>query len=182
MKIKQCVIGLVIAGLFLFSGVSKVSAEDVTITSPEVSATTVVKTTEGTVTVVPEENPFRIMADEILSFAVANNIGVAGYMSSESDDMETCLAVQLGQSKHKWINYGLDFGVSETDENDDNLNSIGVYAGINGAKIIEKLLKKSINNRVNVTIGWTEMYYFSDTDNISEGWDGGLFAAVAIPL
>lgn len=171
MKIKHLMISLmIIVGLFLFS-TKMVSAED----------TTTVKTVTGSTVTVAENNPFKIVASEILSFTLAGNVGVAGYVSQESGQFQPALAVQIGQSKHKWINYGINTSLSTTQES-QNLAGIGAYAGINGVKVIEKALKKPLSDKISVTIGWTEMYYFSNTDKIDKGWDSGLFASVAIPF
>jgi hypothetical protein len=149
------------------------------VASPEVTVTTTVNTVEGPVVVTPEKNPFKIIASEIISFSINGNVGVSGYISNKTNEFRPTLSVQIGTSRHGWINYGLVTNIS-TEDGQDNLNGLGYYGGLNMIKVVEKVIKKPISKQAGCTLGWTEMYYFTSTDVISKGWDNGLFGAVAV--
>lgn len=122
-------------------------------------------------------NPFKVIANELISFSINGNVGVAGFISKDSDKFVPLLAVQIGTSRSGWFNYGLATDVSD---GGDILLGLGGYAGLNMIKVVEKVVKKPISPKAGCTLGWTEMYYFSDTTDNVKGWDKGLFGAVCV--
>lgn len=125
---------------------------------------------ETAVNVSQPTNPASAFAGEIFSFMTENGIGGGAYISNQTGDMVPTISLQLGESPHKWLNWGLNTPIAE----DNILKALGGYGAINGNKVIEKVINR-YPTAFGTGLGYTLMYYFQDAGDIKSGLDDGLF-------
>jgi hypothetical protein len=152
---RKLMVVLAVLGLLLVAG--QVWAEEVSIREESAVST-------------EYSNPAAEFAAEVFSFMTDNGIGGGAYVSNQSNDPVPLISLQLGQSEHDWLKWGIDTPCAE----DNVLKAIGVYGGVNGNKIIEKVIGR-YPEKIETVVGYTTLYYFNDADNIDAGLDGGWF-------
>lgn len=153
MKFMRTVVLLVILILALVCIQQARAEEETLINLPDIPEEVVV-TEEG--------NPLLEAFKEIINWTQANSIGLSGLYAD--GDLNVLASVQLAKSKHDWIHAGVS--ILPAEKLDDV--GLGVYAGFNLAKLIEKIKGSELEVIGTLDLGYSAVCTFPE-------WKKGLF-------
>jgi len=106
-------------------------------------------------------DPLTDFFKETVSYIQKN--GVSGGMVYDAQEGYLgTINLQLAQSKHNWLHFGVNAGL-------DNDISLGLYATVNGTKLLEKILGKELQYVKFFEVGYSGLIQLTGESEIYNG-------------